>query len=266
MDRLRAAALGTILLLHGVHANSESVAVRHTEGVVHGFLVLRSLAGEVLADGDLSQTARGDRVTSRLAFRFKDGSTHEETVIYSQRGNFRLVSDRIVQKGPSFPRTSDVAIDVAAGRVKFLRAGEDGKDGAVSERLTLPPDIANGMVSTLIKNIPAGATSIKVPIVVIGKKPQLADLTIAREGEDHFAVAGSQRAAARYRVHLKFRGVSGVVAPILGKEPPDYHVWIVEGQAPGFLKSEGPLYSGGPVWRIELTSPEWPKDTAKESK
>jgi hypothetical protein len=41
--------------------SAEPVAVRHTEGLVHGFLVLRTLAGETLADGDLTQIARDCR-------------------------------------------------------------------------------------------------------------------------------------------------------------------------------------------------------------
>src|SRR5436309_1045173 len=38
------------------------VSVRHREGLVHGFLVLRTLEGETLANGDLVQNAHGDRV------------------------------------------------------------------------------------------------------------------------------------------------------------------------------------------------------------
>lgn len=41
--------------------------------------------------------------------------------------------------------------------------------------------------------------------------------------------------------------------------PPDSHVWILGGEAPAFVKSEQPLYFGGPVWRIELASPSWPR-------
>jgi hypothetical protein len=78
--------------------------VRHTEGLVHGFLVLSSLDGTPLATGDLMQTASGIRVTSRLIFHFKDGSVHDETAIFSQRRAFRLLSDHVVQKGPAFPR------------------------------------------------------------------------------------------------------------------------------------------------------------------
>ena len=48
---------------------AEEIAVRHAEGVVRGFLRLRSPDGAVVANGDLIQTSRGDRVTSRLVFR-----------------------------------------------------------------------------------------------------------------------------------------------------------------------------------------------------
>jgi hypothetical protein len=55
------------------------VAVRHTEGLLHGFLELSTLDGKILADGEQTQIARGDQVTTHLVFRFKDGSLHEET-------------------------------------------------------------------------------------------------------------------------------------------------------------------------------------------
>jgi len=55
-------------------ASAEPIPVRHIEGTVHGFLALRSKEGRVLAVGDLFQVVGGDRVTSRLIFRFKDGS------------------------------------------------------------------------------------------------------------------------------------------------------------------------------------------------
>ena len=77
---------------------AEAVAVRHTEGLLHGFLVLRTLEGQTIANGDTTQFARGDRVTSRLTFRFKDGSLFDETTIFSQHGTFQLVLDHLIQK------------------------------------------------------------------------------------------------------------------------------------------------------------------------
>jgi hypothetical protein len=41
---------------------ADQVGVRYTEGLLHGFLVLRTLEGKTLAVGDLTQTAEGDRV------------------------------------------------------------------------------------------------------------------------------------------------------------------------------------------------------------
>src|SRR5437868_8462068 len=83
---------------------ADTIPVRHTEGLMHGFLVLRTLEGKALADGQLTQEAQGDRVNAHLTFRFKDGSTYEDTTQFSQRGTFRLLSDHLIQKGPSFPR------------------------------------------------------------------------------------------------------------------------------------------------------------------
>jgi hypothetical protein len=51
--------------------------------VTHGFLVLRSPAGEVLAEGDLLQIVRAEGVDSRLVFRFRDGSLYDEAVLFS---------------------------------------------------------------------------------------------------------------------------------------------------------------------------------------
>lgn len=49
---------------------AEPVAMRYMEGSLHGFLVLRTMEGKILAAGDLMQSLRGNRVVSRLVFRF----------------------------------------------------------------------------------------------------------------------------------------------------------------------------------------------------
>jgi hypothetical protein len=59
-------------------------------------------------------------------------------------------------------------------------------------------------------------------------------------------------------IKVEIGGVAGLVAPLLGKDPPDSHVWILEGEAPAFLRSEATLFMGGPLVRTDLTSPAWP--------
>src|SRR5262249_4822812 len=77
-----AAGAGLLLVAGALHA--DPVAVRYREGAVHGFLSVRTLAGKLIADGDLLQLAQGDRVTSRVVFRFKDGSLQDETAVFSE--------------------------------------------------------------------------------------------------------------------------------------------------------------------------------------
>jgi hypothetical protein len=60
-----------------------------------------------------------------------------------------------------------------------------------------------------------------------------------------------------YVVKVDIGGLKGLLAKFAGKQPPDHHVWVVGGDSPGFVKAEGPLYLGGPPWRIELTGPLW---------
>ena len=89
--------LGVALLAPSA-SRAEPVPVAHSEGLAHGFLVLRSMEGTTLGDGDLIQTSNGHRVTTRLVIRFKDGSTREETTVYTQRREFRLVSNHVVEQ------------------------------------------------------------------------------------------------------------------------------------------------------------------------
>jgi hypothetical protein len=94
-----------------------------------------------------------------------------------------------------------------------------------------------------------------VAIVASTPKPRLVKLAISPEGEDSFSVGAVEIKATRYVIKVEIGGISGVVAPVIGKQPPDTHVWMLGGKAPAFLKSEGPLYDDGPIWRIELASP-----------
>ena len=69
--------------------------------------------------------------------------------------------------------------------------------------------------------------------------------------------------AQHYVVKTKIEGAAGTIAPLIGKEPPDLHVWLAKSEAPTFVEFEGPLSEGGPVWRVELIAPE-PDTSASE--
>lgn len=239
-------------------APAEPIPVRHVEGTVHGFLALRSKEGRVLAVGDLFQVVRGDKVTSRLLFRFRDGSVDDETAVFLQRGNFQLITDHHVQKGPSFPHPLDMSIDVHSGQVTVRSTGKDGKEEVKSEHLDLPPDLINGLILSIAKNIRPETPETKVSMIVAAPKPRLVKVAISPHGEEPFSLVGSHRKAMRFLLKIELGGIAGMVAPLIGKAPPEIQIWIIGGQAPAFVKEEGPLYEGGPVWTIQLTSPVWP--------
>jgi hypothetical protein len=233
-----------------------ATSVRHPEGLVHGFLSLRTLQGETLAAGDLIQNVKGDEVTSRLVFSFRDGSSHDETAVFTQKGTFQLRSYKLVQKGPAFQHPTEVAIDGGDGRVTVRHKDDEGEEKVETETIEVPADLANGIVLILLKNVRPGAPP-TMSFVAATPKPRLVRLETTAAGEEPFAIAGSTRKATHYVVKVKIGGVAGLLASLFGKQPPDTHVWILGGEAPAFVKSEGPLYVGGPPWRIELTGPVW---------
>lgn len=242
---------------------ADPISVRHPKGLLRGFLALRSVDGDLLATGELRQVAKGTRVTTELRFQFKDGSVHEETTVFSQHRVFRLLTFRLLQKGPAFKRPMNVSLNNTTGKIT-VRYTDDGKEKTIEETLKLPSDVANGLVVTLLHDIDPAAPA-TVSMVASTPKPRLVKLAISSAGEDTFAIAGATHKATRYVVKVEIGGLSGAIAPIVGKQPPDTHIWMVRGSAPGFVKSEGPLYEGGPVWRIELASPTWPKNAASRS-
>jgi hypothetical protein len=258
-ERFRCCSLITLLICAlQPCASAEPIPVRHIEGTVHGFLALRSKEGRVLAVGDLFQVVRGDQVTSRLIFRFKDGSIDDETTVFSQRGNFQLITDHHIQKGPSFTQPMDLSIDVPTGQVTVRSIGKDGKEEVRSEHLDLPPDLVNGLILSVSKNIRPETPETKVSMVVATPKPRLVKVAITPHGEEPFSLVGSHRKAMRFVLKIELGGVAGVVAPLIGKAPPEIQIWIIGGQAPAFVREEGPFYQGGPVWTVQLTSPAWP--------
>lgn len=234
----------------------QMVPVRHPEGLVHGFLALRTLAGATLASGDLIQGIRGDRVTSRLVFNFRDGSIHDETAVFTQQKQFRLVTYDLVQKGAAFPRHLHVSVDGRSGK-STVQYTDDGEEKVETATLKATAGLANGMLPILLKNVRPETAKTTLGFLAVTPKPRMVNLEVASAGEEMFNVAGSRRKATHYVVHVDIKGLAGVLAPLLGKDPPDSHVWILQGPAPAFVKSESPFFPDGPLWRIELTSPTW---------
>ena len=72
---------------------------------------------------------------------------HDETVVFSQRATFTLLSYRIVQKGPSFSEAVEGSLDRVSGQYELrYRADEDSPEGHLKGSFALPEDAYNGML------------------------------------------------------------------------------------------------------------------------
>ena len=264
--RLPAVLLACAALVHSNALAADAVEVRRTEGLMHGFLVLQNLQGKTLADGEMTQVARGDRVTDNLIFRFQDGSVYEDKTTFSQHRKFRLLSDHVVQRGPSFKHPMETSIDASSGQVTVRYKDDDGKEKVLSQRVELPPDVSNGLLFTLVKDVQPNVPRTTVSMVAATPKPRLIKLLIVPQGQEPLSIGKLQHKATHYIVRAEIGGVAGLLAHLLGKQPPDTHVWVLGGEAPAFVKSEGPLYQGGPIWRIQLAAAgQFSKDSQPEN-
>jgi hypothetical protein len=245
-------------------AAAEPIKVRHPEGTLHGFLALTTEQGQVLAIGDLIEMVRGDRVTSHLTFHFKDGSLDDETTVYTQRGVFRLISDHHIQRGPYFPHPIDMMIEVVKGIVVTRSPGKDGKDESATDRIKMPADLYNGLVTPVIKNVSPDAGETKVSMIVSTPKPRLVTLVIMPMAPQTFYLAGAPRKSSVYEIKIELGGIAGVIAPVIGKQPPNISMEILGGELPAFLREAGPLFEGGAVLSISLIGPTWPAGSREQ--
>jgi hypothetical protein len=220
--------------------------------------VLRTVNGVLIASGDLLQMRRGREVESRMLFHFKDGSVFEETVVFTQEQIFTMQSYRLLQRGPAFTEDTEISLERASGKYHVkTKARKDGREEMFDGKLELPPDVYNGMVLTVAKNLLKGASE-TVHFVAFTPAPRLIQLELAPAGDQKVVIGELAQTAT----HYVFKPILGIglkfFATLLGRMPPDNHAWIVTEGVPAFVRFEGPLYATGPIWRIDLTTPRWP--------
>ena len=252
------AVIMVIATLVSAPVDAAPVAVRFPEGIAHGFLLVRSLAGEIIGQGEMTQVVKEeDLVESHLVFNFKDGSLHDEKVTFSQQRVFTMISYRLVQRGPSFPDQIEVSIDRSTAEYMVRsKTGKDGKEEVLTGAFTLPRDVYNGIFVTMLLNLPKGASE-TVNFLAFTPRPEVIKLELLLMGEHTVRIGDLSRKAVQY----VFKPDIGMIRELLGKAtskiPAQFHYdcWILADGVPGFVQFEGPLQLMGPIMRIELVSP-----------
>ena len=188
-------AAATILL--SLSMSAEPVPVRRIRGYVHGFIVLKDMDDKILASGDVTQTPAGNRIMTVMTLHFKDRSLYQETAVFSQRKTFHLLSYKQIRKGPSFKRPETLSLDTSTGKVNIEYTEKDGTVKTISEQMALPPDLANGIVTTLLIDVdPQVETT--ASMLVSTPKPRIVKLKMSAMGQDSFSVDGAGAKATHY--------------------------------------------------------------------
>jgi len=255
-----------IAALTPVSVDAASVAVRFPEGVTHAHLLVRSLVGEIIGQGELTQIVKDEGfVESRMVFRFKDGSLHDERVTFSQQRVFMLIRYHLIQRGPSFPDQIDVSVDRGTAQYKVRsRAGEDGKEEMLTGEVDLPQDVYNGMLITVSKNLQKGVDE-TVSVLAFTPAPHVFKLQLLAMDDQPVHIGELSRKATQYTFKPQIGLIREFFGKVSGKFPARFHYdcWILVDEVPAFIQFEGPLQIMGEVLRIELLSPRMsvqPKD------
>ena len=254
--------LGTVLCASALipwDAAATPVSVRFPEGLTHGFLLVRSAGGEIIGHGEVTQVVKeGGVAESRLVFRFKDGSLHDEKVAFSQHRVFTLIRYQLTQRGPSFPDQLDVILDRGTSTYEIrTKAGQNGGEKVLRGEINLPNDAYNGMIVTTLLNLPKGANE-TVNVLAFVPEPTPIALELAFVGEQVIRVGDEPRKAWQYAFKPDIGPVKKFLGTMLGKLPADLHYdcYVLADEVPSFVRFEGRLQLMGPILSIELISPQ----------
>ena len=237
-------------------SESAAIPVRFAEGTIHGFLELRSASGDVLAHGDLLVLAKNSGIQSRMVFHFAK-SVFEETVTFTQHGVFTMQNYHLIQRGPAFADDIEVNLARSGDYVVKSKAHADGKERTFTGTLDLPPDVYNGMVITIAKNLRPN-TAETVHIVAFTPEPRVIALELAPMTTEKVLIGTHEEAVSHIALKPKLGALLRFFASLKGQAVPDSQLWIVTDQVPAFVRFRGPLYTG-PVWEITLATPTWPR-------
>ncbi|GAC1341567.1 MAG: hypothetical protein NVSMB23_13290 [Myxococcales bacterium] len=234
-NSLRLASVASALALTALPALA--VEMCYPQADLHGFPSMSDEGGKVIADGELTQTRKGDRLMVHAVWRFKDGRIAEEDDVLRTRPELSQESFRWVERrGKQELRRAEV--DFQSGKATFSHR-EDGKPKSWEAKLDLPKGQAFTGYSTAL-----AASQLRdalgqqdarrsLTFVAFTPKPRTVELEIARAAGAHIRAAGRELPADLYTLHPKIPFPLSVVA-----HAPDSHLWFTHSSPPALLRAE----------------------------
>jgi hypothetical protein len=191
--------------------------------------------------GDRLQSTQDDHLVLRLSLRLNDGSLYDETTDFQHNdaNTFRVLSDRLVETGPSFRQNADLTTDPNA---------------PPNQRMPVPADVLNGLLPIVLKSFPNPGDRSTISLVIAEQHERLVKLQVTPNGSNMVTLAGAKRSAARYEIRAHLGGPAATLATIAGRQPPMSIAWVIPDGPAAPIVSEVSLYEG-PVCTIEVSEP-----------
>ena len=167
-----------------------------------------------------------------------------------------MINYHLVQRGPSFPDQIEISIDRTTAEYKVRsKTKEGGKEEVLSGTFTPPKDVYNGMLVTMLMNLPKGASE-TVSFLAFAPKPEVIKLELLLMGEHTVHIGDLSRKAVQYTFKPDIGMIRELFGKAIGKIPAQFHYdcWILADEVPSFVQFEGPLQLLGPIVRTELVS------------
>jgi hypothetical protein len=217
---------------------ARSVPIHEAVGSLHGFPSMSDAAGTIVADGELTQQVRGDRLVVRARWRFQDGRTAEEEDAFRTRPE--LSQERfswVERRGDRELRRFEV--DFTTGRAFAATARGDHVDRR-DARLDLPPGRSFTGYGTALaaSELPLDAPGAKAELAFVAftPEPRVVTLEVRRGAEEDVPAAHRTIACDRFTLHPKLPFPVSVVA-----HARDAHLWFTHRPPRALVRAEESL-------------------------
>jgi hypothetical protein len=216
-------------------ASGGPIAVRVAPGALHGFPSLSDEAGNVIADGELTQELRGEVLQVHVRWSFADGRRVDE------RAEFR-VGESLVQRRFSWVETAGGAerrrfeVDFSTGRALAVTPDAKGGPEREEEQLELAAGrsftgygiaLAVGQLA-----LPEGGEA-ELTFVAFTPKPRTVTLAVRRDGEERVEAHGRSIRCDRYTLHPE---IPFPVSLFAGAR--DARLWFTRDPPPALVRAE----------------------------
>jgi hypothetical protein len=226
-----------LLVLLIVARPSPAVELHGQPGDLHGFPSMSDATGKLIADGELTQLRKGERIFVHAVWRFTDGRVAEEddelrVVPGLEQDAFRWIERR----GTTELRR--VEVDFRTGRATVAQL-EGGKQKTWDEKLDLPAGNAFTGYSTALaaaqfrEELRDKDARRELTFVAFTPKPRTVTLEISRTQGESVRVAGRDLAADLFTLHPKIPFPLSLFA-----KAPDARLWFTHSAPPALLRAQ----------------------------